>query len=350
MESTEKGNMNSRSVRGNGKRNSTKQASKKNAKKGSKKKQEAPTRSSKSCVNKLKSNQKGKPDSKRQQRNHANHTLVPDLHKGENVLCFHGPSIYNAKILDERTTLDGTPIYKVHYQGWKKSHDEWVDVCRVLKSTTITTEIQRHIVESVKQSLEANQKTDRNSKRRKRTKPAETQSSQQDDVGVSNIENLQIQISIPDDLKQRLVDDWQQIEQGKLVKLPNDPCVNDILQEFLATESSFPDAVHLFVDGLKNYFEQSISSILLYPSENVQFVKLSSTDDMDACSCYGGIHFLRLFAHTVSTIVVKVKLPVLLSHTDIDEDDMNVIQFLIRDILRFLQRNRDRLLPLRYTD
>lgn len=45
----------------------------------------------------------------------------------------------------------------------------------------------------------------------------------------------------------------------QLVKLPNDPCVNDILQEFLATESSFPDAVHLFVDGLKVKEKKNLS-------------------------------------------------------------------------------------------
>ena len=48
----------------------------------------------------------------------------------ERVLCYHGPLVYEAKVLkttifDETTTLTGVmgPHYFVHYKGWKQT---WV--------------------------------------------------------------------------------------------------------------------------------------------------------------------------------------------------------------------------------
>nr|2LRQ_A Chain A, NuA4 complex subunit EAF3 homolog [Drosophila melanogaster] len=51
---------------------------------------------------------------------------------GERVLCFHGPLIYEAKVL--KTKPDATPVeYYIHYAGWSKNWDEWVPENRVLK-------------------------------------------------------------------------------------------------------------------------------------------------------------------------------------------------------------------------
>lgn len=38
---------------------------------------------------------------------------------GERVLCFHGPLIYEAKVL--KTKPEATPVeYYIHYAGWSK--------------------------------------------------------------------------------------------------------------------------------------------------------------------------------------------------------------------------------------
>ncbi|XP_017845225.1 nuA4 complex subunit EAF3 homolog isoform X2 [Drosophila busckii] len=51
---------------------------------------------------------------------------------GERVLCFHGPLIYEAKVLKTKTEI--TPVeYYIHYAGWSKNWDEWVPENRVLK-------------------------------------------------------------------------------------------------------------------------------------------------------------------------------------------------------------------------
>ncbi|KAJ1914037.1 Esa1p-associated factor [Mycoemilia scoparia] len=59
---------------------------------------------------------------------------------GERILCFHGPLLYEAKVLkaeywngSDPETPEVGPHYFVHYKGWKQTWDEWVDQSRTLK-------------------------------------------------------------------------------------------------------------------------------------------------------------------------------------------------------------------------
>ncbi|XP_067932933.1 MAM and LDL-receptor class A domain-containing protein 1-like [Watersipora subatra] len=52
--------------------------------------------------------------------------------EGEKVLCYHGPVLYEAKI--QQISRDQKEVlYRVHYQGWNKNWDEWVDDERMMK-------------------------------------------------------------------------------------------------------------------------------------------------------------------------------------------------------------------------
>src|SRR5436305_7964005 len=75
--------------------------------------------------------------------------------KGEEALCYHGPTVYIAQILDTRiiyTSKVGEvgPQYHVHYKGWNKKWDEWVPESRLLKKTQENIDIymmpKKHIV------------------------------------------------------------------------------------------------------------------------------------------------------------------------------------------------------------
>ncbi|CAG0917962.1 unnamed protein product, partial [Notodromas monacha] len=48
-----------------------------------------------------------------------------DLEKGNELFCFHGPSLYAARVSDKREK-DGIKQYLIHYFGWKKIYDEWI--------------------------------------------------------------------------------------------------------------------------------------------------------------------------------------------------------------------------------
>ncbi|KAM8705812.1 hypothetical protein ACLKA7_010157 [Drosophila subpalustris] len=68
-------------------------------------------------------------------------TLFAD---GERVLCFHGPLIYEAKVL--KTKPETTPVeYYIHYAGWSKNWDEWVPESRVLKYNDENVKRQKEV-------------------------------------------------------------------------------------------------------------------------------------------------------------------------------------------------------------
>ena len=78
----------------------------------------------------------------------------------EKVLCFHGPLMYQAKILmaeDWKGTENQHgavgPHYFVHYQGWKKTWDEWVPDARLLKYTDENLARQKALVDAHKACL-----------------------------------------------------------------------------------------------------------------------------------------------------------------------------------------------------
>jgi mortality factor 4-like protein 1 len=54
--------------------------------------------------------------------------MAASFAQNERVLCYHGPLLYEAKVLkaetwDENNTILGTtgPHYFVHYKGWKQT-------------------------------------------------------------------------------------------------------------------------------------------------------------------------------------------------------------------------------------
>ncbi len=49
--------------------------------------------------------------------------------EGDTVLAYHGPMIYESKVLkfQESSLGAGRFQYYVHYLGWNKKWDEWVD-------------------------------------------------------------------------------------------------------------------------------------------------------------------------------------------------------------------------------
>ena len=86
-----------------------------------------------------------------------------------------------------------------------------------------------------------------------------------------------VHIPIPDALKLKLVQDWENVTKlQKLVTLPRNPNVSEILNEFLSNflenEKSIKnqDIVKEVVQGLLTYFDKALGNILLYKLEKTQ--------------------------------------------------------------------------------
>ena len=92
-----------------------------------------------------------------------------------------------------------------------------------------------------------------------------------------------IRISIPDHLKNLLVDDWENVTKSLLlVPLPSQAPANFILDEYFNEEktnrrlgSVEADILEEFCVGLKTYFEKAIGKILLYRFERSQLNDVS---------------------------------------------------------------------------
>lgn len=96
-----------------------------------------------------------------------------------------------------------------------------------------------------------------------------------------------IRISIPDHLKNLLVDDWENVTKSLLlVPLPSQAPANFILDEYFNEEktnrrlgSVEADILEEFCSGLKTYFEKAIGKILLYRFERPQLNDVSFKHD-----------------------------------------------------------------------
>lgn len=70
----------------------------------------------------------------------------------ERVLCFHGPMLYDAKVI-KREEADSPhpatghvgPHYFVHYKGWKASYDEWLSLDRIKKYNEESLNLQKEL-------------------------------------------------------------------------------------------------------------------------------------------------------------------------------------------------------------
>lgn len=311
--------------------------------------------------------------------------------ENEKVLCFHGPLIYSAKILKaEKWTGDDNrlgavgPHYFVHYDGWKKTWDEWVPETRLLKHNDENLARKATLEEAAKSgSLTSSftKETPNSSTKRTRDSDANERKTfgargtkrNRDTVETEQdfLKRPEIKISLPDELKLQLVDDWENItKSGLLVPLPRKPCVKDILEDYrkyylsLKTPNSSktrsPAVVEEVLKGLKLYFDRSLGQNLLYRFERAQYVEYrkkngpkmgdgdigSSTrsgtgsmgGDMEPSDVYGAEHLLRLF----------VNLPMIIVHTSMDGESISLLKEHLGEFLTYIAKEKHRLFVREY--
>lgn len=204
----------------------------------------------------------------------------------------------------------------------------------------------------------------------------------------------EIKVPVPDELKRQLVDDWDFVtRQKKLVQLPRTPSVKKIIDVYVADQTQGnkqKDLLKEMTRGLLKYFEHCLGSILLYRHERSQYNdiyvqieenRLAAEEEKENASSesankkdnesddtkkkigagndsenggenaeekedggdseeatkkatslaevYGAEHLLRLF----------VKLPMVLAHTDMEEDAARILVDQLNDFLKYMQKN-----------
>ncbi|CAJ0626365.1 14491_t:CDS:10 [Entrophospora sp. SA101] len=336
----------------------------------------------------------------------------------EVILCFHGPLLYEAKIIKAENWAPGDsksgelgPHYFVHYKGWKNTWDEWVSEDRVVKMNQSNLAKQKQLKEShaimkkrkigKKAIQQQNQQpvVEKPTPRTKKRQRADSVNDDGNDDGNINNNNTssgiqdvgqahdnkqdrkrkkvvkdneerekefmklpEIQIVLPQRLKEKLIDDWATIMRDKILyHLPCSITVDEILVDYLnykrgitsstsgdnslssstssyslssknASKSNDYTSSRLFKDvheeitnGIQAYFNTCLDTMLLYDEERVQNEDVHKTyPDKEWSEIYGAEHLLRLF----------VELPKLLVHTDLDEKAMDILKGHLADFLK----------------
>jgi len=137
-------------------------------------------------------------------------------------------------------------------------------------------------------------------------------------------------------LRKKLIKDQKMIKEKSLVPLPRQPTVVDILkgfcEEFKPPEHAGPEIYFdEVIEGVRLYFDKALGTILLYRFERVQYTESLKKQKGKAVSeIYGAEHLLRLF----------VKLPLLLSDTDMQPEAQALIKQRLEDLLSYLVTNK----------
>uniref|UniRef100_A0A3B3SLW7 MSL complex subunit 3 n=1 Tax=Paramormyrops kingsleyae TaxID=1676925 RepID=A0A3B3SLW7_9TELE len=256
------------------------------------------------------------------------------FHKGEKVLCFEpdptkAKVLYDAKVVDVVLGRDErgrkVPEYLIHFNGWNRSWDRWAAEDHVLPDTDENRRLQRKLA----RKAVARMKRKGWKKRRCRlpgvdsvlkSLPEEekgnstdcclfiSQKEEQEAHAKRESEDKTIKIDIPEVLKKKLEDDCYYVnKRKKLVKLPCQMNIVNILESYVkhfTINAAFsaneryrhPQGVTLvgsnphyvpperneelckeMVDGLRITFDFTLPVILLYPNEQAQFKKVSSS-------------------------------------------------------------------------
>lgn len=245
-------------------------------------------------------------------------------------MACHSHHYYEAKV--EKVEFRDCWRFFIHYRGWNKSWDEWVEVDRLMKPT------EENLQKVSRDKKQCAGHMDVSGKRLKSKSLVTCQKRKREQVMVKGKDSVQLEklvnISIPSTLKKQLMDDFESVNRmGKLVKLPRIPNVNDILEKYRdhrgKKDDLVPASVGEVLSGLLVYFNKALPVMLLYNKERQQFQE-AIVDNVSPSSLYGAEHLLRLF----------VKLPALLYELNIEEETLRELQQVLHDFLKFLQKNQ----------
>lgn len=285
------------------------------------------------------------------------------------LLCYHGQHLYEAKCIKIDLTRSNEKFYLIHYNGWNKKWDEWVDAKRILKFTDENVAKQQAILNLIKNNKlktqiqtvkkeETSTSTDtvnevKSSKRKKFNeneliidKPERTvqESSTQSKKTIYTVDiyskhnryltNPKIRIIIPKSLKEWLIDDYDAInQQNKLVNLPNSNSVCRILNDYKLHKMNenpsieYNDEFCSNHSGIIKYFNVMLGSQLLYRFERVQYSEMLETKK-EMAELYGSIHLLRLFE----------KLDQIISFAPLDADKLENLLEYVNDLIKYLDK------------
>ncbi|TFK51497.1 MRG-domain-containing protein [Heliocybe sulcata] len=303
-------------------------------------------------------------------------TSTPTYSVNERVLCYHGPLIYEAKILqyenwDEKTSRTGAlgPHYFVHYKGWKQTWDEWVPASRLLKFNESSIQLQKQLKEQASAAQASGSAASKGKAVNKDggrmttagRKEGGTRGTKRGREEDESSKKPEMKLNVPEILKVILVDDWEAVtKNNQLVPLPRTPNVVQLLEEFKEHILSLPPgATNLrdpklvlptILSGLQTYFDRSLGQNLLYRFERPQYanirrqyvtgptVKVGQEKEMSAI--YGAEHLLRMLG--------KLSMPQMVANSTMDPESVSIVREYVNELMQWMVKEKDRIFQREY--
>ncbi|OMJ28201.1 Chromatin modification-related protein eaf3 [Smittium culicis] len=314
---------------------------------------------------------------------------------GERVLCFHGPLLYEAKVMaieiwdkSGPDQLESGPHYFVHYKGWKQTWDEWLDDSRILKYTDDNLQKQKYLKQAAitsnkkKSSNETNTVTQSNSSVGIRKSSGNLSGSTSGTPRLKGVAdgdldfhrgrkrgrdsiaekvfplfyypNLnsprlidgdlakkpEFKFAVPNVLKVKLIDDWEFVTKEKLlVNLPRTPTVSQIIDQYNVYLSEN-------AEKRKSRKNEEISKEILVGLKHY-FDKALGTILLYRFERYQYQEILQLHPDSKMSDIygaehllrLFVQLPALVSQANMDDESLIVLKDYLSDFLKYLQKN-----------
>mmetsp|Transcript_5262 Transcript_5262/g.10036 ORF Transcript_5262/g.10036 Transcript_5262/m.10036 type:complete len:279 (+) Transcript_5262:115-951(+) len=264
-----------------------------------------------------------KPSSSKCIYEEGDRVLVPEPNAGE--------LFYEAKVIAAEKE-GGKWKFLVHYQGWNKKWDEWLSANKLIRDTEESREQEKEKLRAASDSMRKG--FSNKSKKRKK----EHKGDYKGPKGESTLH-----IAFPSSLKKKLIADWEHVtKQDKLVRLPRNPTVREILEKYAngdneSGDGDNSDKMSGLVYGIQTYFDKALPNILLYTQERGQCEKVLKNNKR-ASEVYGAEHLLRLC----------IKLPELLPYNSMDKVTISGLEKEMSDLITYIQQNESNLFSDKY--
>uniref|UniRef100_A0A1A9ZTT7 Chromo domain-containing protein n=1 Tax=Glossina pallidipes TaxID=7398 RepID=A0A1A9ZTT7_GLOPL len=166
----------------------------------------------------------------------------------------------------------------------------------------------------------------------------QTLGSSAEDLEMWFLTKMEIKIKMPNELKERLADDWEAInEQSKLLNIPSRITAQDVVDQYIASKSSRKSVrpstdtiIAEVMSGIIEYFNVMLGTRILYNFEKQQYRGiLQKYPNTPLSQLYGATHLLRLLANLDSVLTLSA----------LDKQHIKTILRYLHDFLKFLVRN-----------
>ncbi|EMD35829.1 hypothetical protein CERSUDRAFT_96052 [Gelatoporia subvermispora B] len=301
--------------------------------------------------------------------------------QNERVLCYHGPLVYEAKVLkvehwDEATTKTGMlgTQYLVHYKGWKQTWDEWVDATRLLKFNDTNIALQKAL-QAQSSAAQASSAAGSSKGAAKGYAARETGRGARKDGGTRGTKRgrdedegskrPEMKLNVPESLKLLLVDDWEGVtKNNQLVPLPRSPNVIELLEEFrqyvlAEPEPTLKDPATLLptiVAGLQTYFDRALGANLLYRFERPQYAEIRKKyvtgptvqvgKEKEMSAIYGAEHLLRMLGASPRPLLSRQANMVATSNMDVES--AMLVRDYANELMTFMAKEQHRIFVSEY--